>query len=313
MSHESFDPGLTQQYGGKISRTINKDGSFNVRRIGARLRDTNLYLFLVRIPWPGFFGLVLLAYIVANTLFAFAYCGLGVKHLHGADVSTPGRAFFSAFFFSTQTLTTVGYGAVSPNSLGTNMLAAFEALLGLLGIALATGLLVGRVSRPSARIVFSDALLIAPYDQGTALQFRIANRRTNSIMELEAKVMLMTVDETSNGLKRDYTVLRLERSGIYFFPLTWTIVHPIDRRSPLWEKTAEDLERLQAEVLILIKGFDETFSQTVHARYSYRYDEVVWGATFAPAFHVSDEGDLVLEVDRVGEIRSSSPGLPEAS
>src|SRR5450432_802470 len=122
MAHESFDPGLTQQYGGKISRSINKDGSFNVRRIGTRLLDTNLYLFLVRIPWPAFFALVLLAYVVTNTLFAFGYYALGVKHLQGADVSTAGRAFSSAFFFSTQTLTTVGYGAVSPNSLATNIL-----------------------------------------------------------------------------------------------------------------------------------------------------------------------------------------------
>lgn len=313
MAHESFDPGLTQQYGGKISRNINKDGSFNVRRVGMRLRDTNLYLFLVRIPWPAFFGLVFLAYVITNTLFALTYCALGVNNLQGAQADTPGQAFYSAFFFSTQTLTTVGYGAVSPHSLGTNILAAIEALLGLMGIALATGLLVGRVSRPSARIAFSDSLLVAPYGEGNSLQFRIANQRTNSIMELEAKVMLMTVDETSNGLKRDYTVLRLERSSIYFFPLTWTIVHPIDHRSPLWEKTPADLERVQAEVLILIKGFDETFSQTVHARYSYRFDEIKWGASFAPAFHVSDEGDMVLEVDRVGEIKSSSPALPEAS
>ncbi|MCU1257258.1 MAG: Ion transport 2 domain protein [Bryobacterales bacterium] len=313
MPEQSFDPGLTQQYGGKIGRTINKDGSFNVRRTGSRLLDTNLYLFIVGVPWPAFIGLVLLAYVVTNTIFAIIYYWIGAYHLSGADVSTPGRAFASAFFFSTHTLTTVGYGSISPNSFGTNVVAAIEALTGLMGFAVATGLLVGRVSRPTARIAFSGSVLIAPYGQGDSLQFRIANQRKNSLMEIEAKVMLMTVDETSNGLKRDYAVLRLERQSIYFFPLTWTIVHPIDRRSPLWEKTAEDLERLQAEVLILIKGFDETFSQIVHARYSYRYDEIVWGAKFAPAFHVSEEGVLVLEVDRVGELRNSSPELREGS
>ncbi len=305
MSQPTFDPGLTQQYGGKLNRFINADGSFNVRRVGTRLRDTNLYVFLIRIPWPAFFGLVLLAYVFANTIFASIYYMMGAGTLKGADVSSPGNAFWSAFFFSTQTLTTVGYGAISPDTFAANCLAAVEALLGLMGFALATGLLVGRVSRPSARIAFSDAILIAPYGEQTSLQFRIANQRTNSLMEMEAKVMLMTVDETSGGLKRDYAVLRLERPSVYFFPLTWTVVHPIDHRSPLWNKSHEDLERVQAEVLILIKGFDETFSQVVHSRYSYRYDQIVWGARFAPAFHVSERGDLVLEVDRVGDLKES--------
>jgi inward rectifier potassium channel len=230
MQEPSFDPGLTQQFGGKLRRTINKDGSFNVRRIGTRIQDWSLYLFLIRIPWPFFFGLVFVAYFVVNLIFAGAYYYLGAQYLQGADLSTPVHAFESAYFFSTHTLTTVGYGSIYPKGVKTNTVAAFEALIGLLGFAIATGLLVGRVSRPSARIAFSDSILIAKYGEGTSLQFRIANQRTNNLMELGAKVVLMLVDETSGGLKRDYFVLRLERPGIYFFPLTWTIVHPIDHR-----------------------------------------------------------------------------------
>jgi inward rectifier potassium channel len=153
-----------------------------------------------------------------------------------------------------------------------------------MGFAMVTGLLVGRVAQPSAKIAFSEFALVAPYEAGTSLQFRIANQRPNSLMELEAKVLPMTVDETSQGLKRDYAPPRLERAGVFFFPLTWTVEHPIDERIQLWGKTVEDLQRLQAEVLILIKGYDETFSQSVHQRYSYRYDEVRRGSTFAPAF-----------------------------
>jgi inward rectifier potassium channel len=306
MADTSFDPGLTQQFGGKIRRTINKDGSFNVKRIGARLQDANLYLFLIRLPWPVFIGLVFVAYFVANLIFACAYYFLGTEHLHGADLSTPVHAFESAYFFSTHTLTTVGYGSIYPMGVMTNTLAAFEALIGLLGFAIATGLLVGRLSRPSARIAFSESILITKYQEETSLQFRIANQRTNMLMELEAKVMVMLVDETSGGLKRDYFVLKLERPRIYFFPLTWTIVHPIDRRSPLYGKTAADLERLQAEILILLKGFDDTFSQVVHSRYSYTYDEIVWGGSFAPAFHVDPaSGDLVLNVDRIGTLKGN--------
>jgi inward rectifier potassium channel len=121
-------------------------------------------------------------------------------------------------------------------------------------------------------------------------------------MELEAKVMLMTVDQTQGKGKRDFAMLRLERPQVLFMPLSWTVVHPIDENSPLWGKTADDLARLQAEVLILVKGYDDTFSQTVLARHSYRHDEFLWNKRFAPAFFVDDEGDLVLELKKVGEV-----------
>ena len=270
------------------------------------MRDANLYSFLVRIPWPHFISLVIAGYLVVNLIFASLFYLVGIEHLQGADLSSPFHAFLTGFFFSTQTLTTVGYGSIAPASVATNALASFEAFLGLMAFALATGLLVGRVSRPSARIAFSENALVASYQTGTSLQFRIANQRTNNLMELEAKVMLMRVDDTADGLKRDYDVLRLERSGVYFFPLTWTIVHPIDERSPLWGKTAADLERAQAELLILIKGYDETFSQSVHVRYSYRWDEIVWGGKFVAAFYVSPVGEMVLQVDRVGEFAHKS-------
>jgi inward rectifier potassium channel len=168
----------------------------------------------------------------------------------------------------------------------------------------ATGLLFGRVSRPSARIGFSESMVVAPYQEGASLQFRVVNRRANSLMEMEARLLLMTVEMDNGEHRRSYRVLRLERDQVLFLPLTWTIVHPIDAESPLWGQSAADLQRLQAEVLILIKAYDDTFSQTVLARHSYRHDEIVWGSRFAPAFHVDGEGDLVLELRKVGELAS---------
>src|SRR5579872_266663 len=302
MNQPGFDPGLTQQFTGALRRAINKDGSFNVRRRGTTWRDIHPYLHMLNMGWPAFFGIIMGAYVFVNTLFALVYFALGPGQLQGADSPDTFSHFLNSFFFSAHTLTTVGYGSISPKGVAANFVAAFEAMVGLMGFALATGLLYGRVSRPSARIGFSGNLVIAPYQDGTSLQFRIVNKRTNNLMELEAKVMLMLVEGSAGNLKRDYQILRLERPSVYFFPLTWTIVHPIDEKSPLHGKTAADLEKLQAEVLILIKGFDDTFSQTVHARYSYRYDEIVWGAKFAPAFDVDEAGAIVLEVDKVGAL-----------
>ena len=299
MQKPTFDPGLTQQFSGPLRRAINKDGSFNVRRRGATWRDFHPYLHLINMRWPQFLAVIFVSYLAVNTIFALGYFALGADQLQGAESPTEFGRFLNGFFFSAHTLTTVGYGSISPKGTASNILAALEAMVGLMGFALGTGLLYGRVSRPSARIGFSDRALIAPYQDGMSLQFRIVNQRPNMLMELEARVLLMTVEDAGQP-KRNYKVLRLEREHVFFFPLTWTIVHPLDPEIPLWGKTAADLERFQAEILILITGYDDTFSQTVHARYSYRHDELVWGARFTPAFHIGADGDMMLEVDRVG-------------
>jgi inward rectifier potassium channel len=296
MQKASFDPGLTQQFTAPLSRVINKDGSFNVHRRGSTWRDFHPYLHLINMSWPGFLLSLFCGYLAINTMFASVYFAIGTGQLLGADAPTAWARFLNGFFFSSHTLSTVGYGNISPKGMAANVVASFEALVGVLGFAVATGVLYGRVSRPSARIGFSETMVIAPYQDGQALEFRVVNRRRNSIMELEARVMLMTVE----GSKRSYSLLKLERPQVLFLPLTWTVVHPIDSESPLRGKTAEDLVRMQAEVLILIKGFDDTFNQTVLARHSYRHDEIVPGRRFAPAFFVDDEGDLVVEVRKVG-------------
>jgi inward rectifier potassium channel len=302
MDKPTFDPGLTQKFTAPLRRAINKDGSFNVHRLGGTWRDVHPYLYLINMPWLGFFALFFGGYLAANTLFALVYYALGPNQLQGADAPTAVAHFLNSFFFSAHTLTTVGYGSISPRGTAANIVAATEAMVGLVGFALATGLLFGRVSRPSARIGYSEKMVVAPYRGGMSLQFRVVNLRKNNLMELEAKVMLMTVEGPAGDMRRDFKVLRLERHNVFFLPLTWTLVHPIDEGSPFWGKTVADLERVQAEILILMKGFDDTFSQTVHSRYSYRFDEIVWGARFATAFQVDDQGDIVLEVDKVGAL-----------
>ena len=299
MTKQTFDPGLTNQYSGGLRRIIEKDGSFNVRRRGGS--GFNFYLFLLDTTWPRFIAVVAAAYLVVNVLFASLFIAAGTEHLSGADTNTGLGPFASAFFFSVHTLTTVGYGSMYPIGFAANIIAALEAMTGLMGFALGTGLMYGRFSRPSAKIVFSDVMLVAPYQEGASLQFRIANERDNVLLELEAKVLMMYVDKTEDEPRRKFVDLTLERPTVYFFPLTWTVVHPIVADSPIFGKTADDLKQMEAEFLILVKGFDDTFSQTVNARYSYRHEELVWGARFQPAFFVDRTGDMVLELNRVND------------
>jgi inward rectifier potassium channel len=301
MKKESFDPGLTTQFSGELRRTINPDGSFNVRREGLRWRDANPYLMLIDTTWPRFFLVVVAGFLLVNLIFACLYLMIGIHSLRGLESDM--GAFANAFFFSVHTLTTVGYGNVYPEGPGANVISSLEAATGLMVFAIATGLLYGRFSRPTARIVYSKNAIVAPYQDGTSLQFRVTNARRNVLMNLEAHVLLMTVENSDGILKRSFVDLPLERRGVYFFALTWTIVHPIDSDSPLFGKTREDLAKQSAELLILLQGFDDTFSQVVHSRYSYRHDEMIWGAKFVPAFKVNEKGDMVVEVDRIDELK----------
>src|SRR5580704_6695267 len=301
MKKESFDPGLTTQFSGELRRTINPDGSFNVKRSGLKWRDANPYLMLIDTTWPRFLLVVMVGFLVVNMIFACLYLLIGIHYLKGLESDM--GAFANAFFFSVHTLTTVGYGNVYPEGAWANLISSLEAATGLMVFAMATGLLYGRFSRPSARIVYSKNVIIAPYQEGTSLQFRVTNARSNVLMNMDAHVLLMTVESSDGQLKRSFVDLPLERQRVYFFPLTWTIVHPIDSDSPLFGKTGEDLAKLSAELLILIQGFDDTFSQVVHSRYSYRHDEMIWGAKFIPAFKVDPKGDLVVELDRIDELK----------
>jgi inward rectifier potassium channel len=298
MAEQDFDPGLTRRFSGSLRRVINKDGSFNVRRRGGR---RHVYLTLISIGWARFFAVAIGAFLCTNLVFALLYAAVGTENLQGGD---PGLgSFANAFFFSTQTLTTVGYGHISPRGIAASTLAALEGMMGVMGFAVLTGLLYGRVSRPSAQFVFSRNMLVAPYGDGMSLQFRIANSRRNILMDLEANAILMTVRSENGELLRKYEELKLERSVIYFLPLTWTIVHPIDESSPFRNRTPESLASAEAEIIVLVRAFDDTFSQTVHARQSYRHEEIVWNARFDQAFRFDRNGDMVLDLGSIDAVR----------
>ena len=287
-------------------RLLNRDGSFNVVREGLGLLATLApYHLLLTISWAGFLAVVALLYLVLNLVFALLFLASGPDALAGPGSHMLGGRFSQAFFFSIQTFATIGYGQIGPNGFAANMLVTIEALVGLMYQALATGLLFARFARPTAAILFSRHAIIAPYADIRSLQFRIANqRRRNEIIELGAQVLYTVFEANDRGqLVRRYRLLPLERNKVTFFPLSWTIVHPIDENSPLAGKTREDLERDQAEILVLLTGVDETYEQTVHARTSYRADEIVWNARFQPVFRGESSSRLLaVDVSRLHDI-----------
>lgn len=290
-------------------RLLNRDGSFNVARKGLTWGSSlSPYHTLLTVSWTRFMGLLVASYLVLNGAFAVAFLACGPDALHGPyPVAGAGTGFARAFFFSVETFSTIGYGTIGPASLAANLVVTVEALVGLLWLALATGLLFARFSRPTARILFSRTAVVAPYRGKTGFEFRIANARSSQIIELEATVMLARFEDHDGRQVRRFYPLALERDAVTFFPLSWTIVHPIDEASPLQGLTRDDLRRTNAEFLVLLTGIEETFAQQVYARSSYRWDEVVWGARFADILHhpTGDEA-LTIDVSRLDRIEPAA-------
>jgi inward rectifier potassium channel len=289
LAANSDDLGLGTKDG--PSRGVNKDGSFNLRRTGLpRFRPYELYHQLITMPVHRFALWMLAGNILANLLFAGIYLAVGMENFDRTGGPGLLDRFLDAFFFSTQTLTTVGNGHIHPVSPLASAVAALESLLGLMGFALACGLVYGRFSRPHARILFTQRAVIAPYRDMTAFMFRIVNERSNQLIEVEAHVTLSLRDpETGVHL---FSTLTLERGRINLFPSSWTIVHPITPDSPLAGMAPQDLEDADAEFIVLIKAFDDTFAQNVFARSSYKSGEIAWGKRFAPMVSPRDESGM---------------------
>lgn len=296
-------------FGAKVtdakSRLVNQDGSFNLARVNGSLWDQfNVYNRLITMSWMQFFVWILVAYLVTNTLFAGVYMLADSDTLIGIDDNNLNGPFWKCFFFSSQTLTTVGYGHISPNNFLTSSIAAFESMIGLLAFALATGLLYGRFSRPVAHVRFSKQSVFAPYLDINAWMFRIINNRPNQLINLEITVSLTRLEPKDDGtLARKYYALPLERSKITFFPGNWTLVHPITEESPLYGFTPEDIEKSDTEFLISFQALDDTFVQSVHTRFSYHYDEVRWGYKFKL---MSDANNpTVLDLNKLDEMEEA--------
>lgn len=293
-------------------RLLNRDGTFNVSRGGLPLfKSLNLYQALLSIPWWQFNLTFVGLYLLLNLLFAGLYLLCGPQALSGIGILSPGARFLEAFFFSAHTLTTVGYGHIYPHSLAANLIVVVEAFIGLSGFAVTAALMFARFARPTARILFSNQAVIGPYHSTTSFSFRIANGSPNELIEVEVRILLC-MTESENGVRtRHFHELELERHKISFFPMDWTVAHPITERSPLANISPGDMNKQDAEFLVLINAVDDKSSQVVHARSSYKWNEVVWGARFKDMYRHTRDGRMSIDLKRIHDIQEiDSPIVP---
>jgi inward rectifier potassium channel len=254
---------------------------------------TDLYHRLLTIPWSAFFGLIAVAYVVFNLAFAALY------RLQDGSIFDGGTSFADAFFFSVQTMATIGYGDLRPATVYANILVSTEVLLGLMGFALATGVIFARFSRPTARILFSRVAVVTRHEGRQTLMFRTANQRANRILEAQVTLTLARDEVTAEGVEmRRLQDLKVERNRSPLFSLSWTVMHVIDQTSPLWGASEESLADGGDELIVTLIGLDETLSQTVHARHVYRAGEIAFGRRFADILTDGEDGTQTVDYRR---------------
>ncbi len=292
-------------------RFINKDGRPNVIKKGVGLLDRySWYHSMLGMKAGKFLLLIFIIYITINLFFAGIYYMIGIHHLAGVNAGSPWKNFTEVFFFSAQTFTTVGYGRISPVGFAASAVSTFEAFLGLLSFAIATGLFYGRFSRPQAFLKFSNNALIAPFRTGTAFMFRLAPYKNNALSEVEVKVTLAITTEDNGKLTDKFYDLELEFAKINGLALSWTIVHPIDDKSPFYGLSKGDIANTDMEIIVFVKAFDQVFSNNVITRTSYISAEIVWGAKFKMMYQPSeDKNKTILDVSKLNEYEEMP--LPE--
>ncbi len=278
---------------------MNRDGGFNVVRKGVpTFHWADLYHLILNMSWTKFFGLICSGYVAINALFATAYLAGGdaIEHARHGN-------FLDAFFFSVQTMATIGYGSLYPKTYYANTLVTVEAVLGMLGVAMATGLMFARFSIPRARVQFSRVAVITSYNGVPNLMFRVANERENWIVAAQISVTLVSSEITKEGeVMRRFYDLPLIRSQSPLFALTWTVMHPIDENSPLYAITPEKMFEDNMEILVTFTGLDETVAQTIHARHSFVSGEILRNMRFVDILSRTPDGRRSIDFSRFHDV-----------
>ena len=299
MAKKVKDPGFGIASTTSAKRIVNKDGSFNIKHLNGKVGISALYAYLVDISWTRFFLWVFLVYFVINMAFAFVYVTIGVEYI-SEEPQNFLKDFVNAFFFSSQTITTLGYGAMAPTSVLAGIISSFQAVAGLLSFSFVTGLLYGRFSKPKASIKFSDNIIYRDFKEGKALMFRLMNSKTDVMINPRVKVTLaITEADKEQVYKRNFYQLALERDHITYLPTTWTLVHEITEDSPLYKFSEKELKTLNGEFLIMVSYYDEAFNEEVYKLHSYTFEELLMNVTFEKAFYYDEDGSTVLDHHKI--------------
>lgn len=286
-------------FGTKISSTsrlINADGSFNIERKGIQFKD--LYMDLLYMGWWKFVLFLFAGYVLQNIIFAFFFLLAGVENIGVTGSDNLFNDFLQAFFFSIQTFTTVGYGNLNPTSILAEIIASIDAFIGLMWAAVAAGLFFARFASPGQTIRFADKAVIGEVDGKPSLMIRVANSLENKIIDLHANVFVTWINKEDGAQKRRFSQLPLEMNQIFMLALNWTIVHTIDEKSPFFKKCDTDIETNKLEVVVMIKGFDETYARTVSVNASYTCDEILWSQRYLPMYS-EENGKVILDLHKL--------------
>jgi inward rectifier potassium channel len=277
-----------------------------VLRLGAKRRPlSDFYHLTLTLSWAWLLAIVVALYLLGNLLFALGYLWFG-----GVEGARPG-SFTDAFFFSVQTLSTLGYGKLVPTGLAANILVSAEALCGLLGFSVGTGFIFARLSRPSARVLFSNVAVVTVREGVPSLMFRMANERANQIVDVKLRAVIARSERTAEGeVVRRFHELHFAREWAALFSLSWTAIHPITPQSPLHGMTTESLKAQSAEIIVLITGVDETFGQEIHARFSYLPDQLLWNARLVDVMLRLPNGRFAVDYTHFHDTVSDAPALP---
>ena len=302
MNKRVKDPGLGVNTQGKAERYISSDGSFNVKHINKKFTLNEAYTYLLTISWLRFFLILYVFFTLVNYLFASIYLIVGVEDL-GITKINFWVDLLNASYFSTQTLTTLGYGFYAPKGLLTGFVSSVESIIGLIIFAFITGLLYGRFSKPKSNIRFSKFLVLNKHNDQRAIMFKLMNRRKSMVIlpKISASLALKTTDK-DGVLKNNFFSLKLEREQITYLPTTWTIVHYINQDSPLYTYSDEQLVNLKAEILILISYQDDSFNQELHQPHSFILENIKVGFKFKKSFYFNNSGQLILDHNLFDEL-----------
>lgn len=280
--------------------TRNAEG---VRRVGGgRVTPRDVYHLLLTMSWGWFFGVQAVAYLIFNAAFALLYLAAP-----GSVVNARPGSFADAFFFSVQTMATIGFGVMAPATIYANVVVAVEALMGMAGFAVAAGLIFARFSLPTARVLFSRVAVVTPFNGVPTLMFRCANERRNQIFEAQVHVDFAREEVSAEGmeLRRSYE-LELARDRNPQFSLSWTVMHPIDTESPLYGIDPDLLAGQEASIVVTLTGIDETLSQAIFARTAYRADEILWGRKFVDILSETEDGQTLVDYRRFHDTMESA-------